>query len=151
MGDRTWAEIRIHKDFKHIVGNDNDKICEQYGLCEVEEDGDEVIFKDDQANYGHIEDLENVLKEHEIEFTLDWEAGCEYSAGKEYWRKFEGKYQENTIYESQQDTLNALEEILREYSPDRLEEGIRKTIKYLRPFEETPLKGINSKRFIQED
>jgi len=145
MGDRTYAEVRIHK---HYYDRHKEEIDEM-GYDEAEEDGDEVTVKDYEANYGSLEALESFCQQNKIEYDRRWEAGGDYSAGNEYARIVNGEYKVHDIYDDGDAVLGELKTILNEKDPTKREELLNKRIKELEPFEITPLKAPQSIDFIK--
>ena len=160
MGDRTWASITIHQDdYPKVIESPTEEkyFISRHCLCEIDKDSEPymVQFIDDQANYGKIESLEDLLQELEIEYTLRWEDGGDYSAGEEHLRWIDGVYTDHAIYDDQAGTLITLKNIAKEYDPKNPEAmllAINNKIKEYEPWEvKPPASRLNAKRFIKED
>ncbi|PQA85845.1 hypothetical protein [Hyphococcus luteus] len=79
MGDRTYASIAIPKAFEEIV----DLWNEVEGDAVVKENSDEsiVVYADEEANYGNIDWLEQLLEENAIPYDKEWSRGGGYEPG----------------------------------------------------------------------
>ena len=82
---------------------------------------------------------------------MTWEDGSEFTAGCEYYRiNDKGEYVSNSIYEDQSNMVVELRSLIENNTPETIFQAIEEKIKVLVPFEQTPLKGNNVKRFIKE-
>ena len=147
MGDRTYASITIHK-FNY---ERNKEEIEGMGYEDTEIEGDEVKIIDYEANYGHLEALEKLCQEQQIEYDKRWEAGGDYGAGEEHSRIVDGVYKVYDIYDDGEAVLTELKTILAETDPIKREELIKKKILELEPFKLEPLKASNAIDFIMKD
>jgi len=149
MGDRTYAEITINKYYYEQHKEEIEKIGYH---DEIREDcEDEATLVCYEANYGHMEPVEDFLKENHIEYDLRWESGGDYGAGNQYARIVNGEYKIHDIYDDGSAVLDELKNILNEKDPTKREALLKKRIKDLEPFEITPLKAPNSIDFIKSD
>ena len=84
MGDRTYVSLYIPTE---LVGKAMPIIEEGAGLpCDEGDRPDQVTFLGfDECNYGEL-GCEEALIEAGIPYTKRWEAGCEYTAGREHVR-----------------------------------------------------------------
>jgi len=140
MGDRTTVEfyVRSTKIPKEFM-DDTDE-------CNIE--GNITYLSQDEANYGSWEELEEYLKDNEIEFDKYWGAGSEYSAGKGYARKTPKGFKYFEIYETEKDSLNSLITLSKIKDPKKLMATIKKRIKELQPFIPRNINTPNSLDFI---
>ena len=152
MGDRTYAELTIHK-FHY---QQNKKELEATGYHdEVRDDNDETVtFVCYEANYGHMEGLESECQERNIEYNLRWENCGDYNAGEEFFRIVDGEHKVHSIYDTQEETLTALKKVAEIVvkdgaTLDEVAKHLTDKIKELEPFEVKPLRGPNSIDFIR--
>lgn len=84
MGDRTYVSLYLPTE---LVGKAMPIIEEGAGLpCDEGDRPDQVTFLGfEECNYGEL-NCEETLIEAGIPYTKRWEAGCEYTAGREHVR-----------------------------------------------------------------
>jgi len=124
MGDRTYCTTTINKHYYNQLEQEfggEQKLEEKTQVCEIRKEDDLVEFHDDQANYGQMEELENILQERKIEYNRRWEAGSEYGAGEEYARKVNGEYKIHDLYDDGASVLTELKTVLAETDPIKRE------------------------------
>ena len=154
MGDRTYCSIRINKHYYNLLAIAHRKDLEDM-YDELEDDGDEVIMSEQEANYGNMEELENLLKENKIEYNKRWEDGDEFKAGEEFARIVNGKYCVHEISDQGASILIEYKELQELIMKGADLESVKKHIEnkriLLEPFEITPLRVPQSIDFIKND
>ena len=152
MGDRTYCEIRINKHYYNLLAIAHRKDLEDM-YDELEDDGDEVVMKESEANYGNMDELENLLKENKIEYNKRWEDGDEFKAGEEFARIVNGKYCIHDISDQGQGILQEYKEleelIMKGADLELVKKHIENRIILLEPFKITPLRVPQSIDFIK--
>jgi len=147
MGDRTYCTTTINKHYYEQNKDLIDKLSKE-GWYEIEKEGETVKFIDDQANYGDMPAICDILTEKEIEYDKSWESGGDYSAGVEYARKVKGIYTKGDVFEGGEDLINNFKEILA-CEPSEREALIKTKLLQLEPFEITDLSAPQSIDFIK--
>lgn len=154
MGDRTYCSIRINKHYYNQLANAHRKDLEDM-YDELEDDGDEVVMSEQEANYGNMEPLENLLKANNIEYNKRWEDGDEYKAGEEFARIVNGKYCIHEISDQGDAILQEYKElqelILKGASLESIKKHVENKVTVLEPFEITPLRVPQSIDFIKNE
>ena len=156
MGDRTYTRITLTKQEYTAVEKEfggKEKIEELWGLsyiCDSTSAPNCISLIDDEANYGQIEPLENILHEREIEYDKFWGPGNEFTEGNEYARNVDGIYKVMSIYIEQEATLTMLKALTKIEDTIALKLEINNKIAELEPFEITPLYIPNSAKFIKD-
>lgn len=140
MGDRTNVEfyIRSLKIPKEFI-DESDTHSFERGVTYLEQD---------EANYGNWDELEEYLKENEIEFDKYWGSGGDYTAGQAYARKTSKGYKYYEIYDEERRILGVLKELSKIKDPKKLMTTIKTRIKELHPFTADDIFRPNSLDFI---
>lgn len=90
MGDRVWTGVSFSGHATTEVAEGLISQLEGQGChCDDGPEGDlsiehlklDVVFYDDQCNYGTMEGVENYCREHNISYLKTWEAGGGYGSG----------------------------------------------------------------------
>jgi len=155
MGDRTYVEITIHKYYYNQLlsesfAGDEKKLEEEVGADDIDEGDDLVHFQCHEVNYATWDSLENLLREHNIEFNKLWAAGGDYEAGESWTRNVNGKYMEHELSDKGiaiQTYTNSL--VANLDNPEKLKELILKMDAEVNPFEIKPLTQPQSIDFIK--
>lgn len=147
MGDRTYADITLRKsDYDNLLSDEERKKIEEEYEEEILDD-DLMRFIDYEANYGQIDPIKDVLVEKEIEYTLTWASGSEYSAGSEFGRLVNGEYMMHSLYDDGETMLYVLKHILKQ---EDIKKAVEDKINELEPFKVEPLDKPITQRFIEE-
>ena len=79
MGDRTYTSITVPKAFEEIV----DLWNKEHGDAVRKEDsnGWTVVYADEEANYGNIDWLEQLLEDNAVPYDKAWSRGGNYEPG----------------------------------------------------------------------
>lgn len=104
MGDRCYLAITIcgHIEtieaFKEIVTAIQNEfwsggVVDQLRIAD--ETGDDPEFSADEVNYGKIDDLEEVLKSHKVDYQVSHGEGGEYPGGNRAYCSADGSYEES--------------------------------------------------------
>lgn len=109
MGDRTYAQVTIRKEYYYLI---KDKDGSDFYCSDIQDNGDTVDMIDYEANYGEMDDVTSVLQSLDIPYDIHWEAGGDYGAGTVYCRFVDGQCTHKEIYDENDGvvSLHLLEE-----------------------------------------
>lgn len=108
MGDRTWARITVQKPYYYLLLGTKEGLEAIEISDEIDEFGTIVEFVDNEANYGDMPYLQNVLEDIKAPYNHEWHAGGDYGAGIEYVRLTEeGELSSVQVYESVENLISA--------------------------------------------
>jgi hypothetical protein len=114
MGDRTNVTITVRrKDYDRLLAVDESEATfrDAIGADTIDDDGDWIVIRGYQINWGDWDDLQDLLKENQIPYDKSWDAGGGYSAGESYVRVVNGEMQELEFQEDEMKLVEFLKEV----------------------------------------
>ncbi len=138
MGDRTNVTITVRKtDYERLLaekGESEANFREAIGADEIDDDGDWIVIRGYQINWGDWNDLEDLLKENLIPYDKTWDAGDNYSAGESYVRLINGEMHELEFHEEEMKLVEFLKDV-KDLPADEIKAKVQEEYKRQFPWE----------------
>ena len=155
MGDRTYTTITFQTEYLPLFSAAYEKKFNGGEYYNIEEGGPLTELIEEQANYGEMEDEENILIECSIPYDKSWENGGDYRAGTSHVRfDSEGVIQSNEYEEALYGTVDIQRVLLwikEGRSPEELKSQLETLMKDYRPYENQLLENIPLRDFTPEE
>jgi len=130
MGDRTYAELHIHKDSYNKYKKQFDELYND----EVREGDNTTIFVNFEANYGNMDAHQDFCKEHLIEYDLYYDSGSDYEEGSEFGRVKEKKMVIYETHKSNDVVVEFIQNLLKNKNdPQKIVKALEKELKRIGP------------------
>ena len=155
MGNQTYTTITFQTEYLPLFSAAYEKKFGEEPYATIEEGGPLTELIEEQANYGEMEDEENILIECSIPYDTSWENGGDYRAGTEYVRfDAEGVIQRNEYSESKYGTVDiqlVIRQIKEGKSLEELKSFLEMAMKDYQPYENQLLENIPIRDFTPEE